>query len=294
MISVDELLDLWAIDMRGRAYSDNTIANRRCVVRFMVKHTGAHPVTVTRREIAAYLARPGVKPASRRVYLVTARSLFRFMVDEGFRDDDPTEKMPAVKVPRRRPRPFTRGQIEALLESGAYARTRAMILLGYYQGFRVSSIARVHGHDIDLEAGTIRTVAKGQRSYVFPLHPVVRALALTMPRDDWWFPSTARPGPIRSGTVSDLIADARRRAGINDPSLTAHSLRHSFGTHLIDSGTDVRVIQQLMGHESLSTTQIYTEVSDVLAREGILNLDPISIPKHSGRSAAGRRSPKAA
>ncbi len=294
MISVDELLDLWSIDMRGRAYSDNTIANRRTVVRYMVKHTGAHPATVTRRELAAYLARPGVKPASRRVYLVTARSLFRWMVDEGFRDDDPTEKMPAVKVPRRRPRPFTRGQIEALLESGAYARTRAMILLGYYQGFRRSSIARVHGHDIDFEAGTIRTVAKGQRSYVFPLHPVVRDLALTMPRDDWWFPSTVRPGPVRPGTVSDLIADARRRAGINDPSLTAHSLRHSFGTHLIDSGTDVRVIQQLMGHESLSTTQIYTEVSDVLAREGIKNLESITIPKHSGRSAAGRRSPKVA
>lgn len=290
-LDAEDILNLWLLDMRGRAHSETTIANRRTQLRFLHRYTGTPPHELTRRELVAFLARPGISPASRRIYLVTARSFYTFLVDDGLRGDNPTDRLPAVKVPRRRPRPFSRDQIELLLSSGAYARTRAMIALGYFQGFRVASIAAVHGHDIDLDGGTIRTIAKGHRDLVFPLHPVIAALAESMPRDDWWFPSPMRPGPIRSASVTDLIADARDRAGIKDPNLTAHSLRHSFGTHLMEDGTDVRVIQTLMGHESLSTTQIYTEVSNVLARDGILNLSPIALPARSGRS---RRSPEVA
>jgi site-specific recombinase XerD len=86
--------------------------------------------------------------------------------------------------------------------------------------------------------------------------------------------------------VSDLISDAKHRAGIADPDLTAHSLRHSFGTHLVDQGVDIRVVQELMMHDSLSSTQIYTGVNAQLKREGLSHLPAMAVPAHSGRAIA--------
>lgn len=285
-MTTDEAIDLFSLEMRGRAYSETTIRNRAQVLRQMEAFGGVPLLDFERRHIVAFIARRNVAPASRRIYQVTARVFFEWAHLEGIRDDNPADKLLAVKVPRKQPRPFSREQIEQLLAGGSYRRTRAMILVGYYQGFRVSSIAKVHGRDVDLDEGTIRTVAKGQRSYVFPLHPVIRALAADMPRDDWWFPSPARAGHIRGATVTDAIRDAKLRAGIYDPNLTAHSLRHSFATHLLEAGTDIRVIQALMGHESLSTTEIYTRVNTKLSREGIANLEPVRVPARSGRRTA--------
>lgn len=285
-ISTSYALELFALDQRGRAYSESTIQSRHSVLRQMENEIGKPLLDFTRRDIVAFIARPGIAQSTRRIYQVTCRAFYEFAHFEELRADNPAEKLPPVKVPRRQPRPFSREQIERMLSSGAYRRTRAMIILGYYQGFRVGSIARVHGRDIDIEGGTIRTIAKGHRDQRFPLHPIVAALAAQMPADDWWFPSLILDGPIRSGTVSDAIRDAKRRAGIKDPQLTPHSLRHSFATHLLEEGADIRVIQALMGHESLSTTEIYTRVNDKLAREGIAHLHPIAIPVRSGRRSS--------
>lgn len=162
-----------------------------------------------------------------------------------------------------------------------------MMLLGYYQGFRVSSIAAVHGQDIDLHAGRIRTVGKGGKVRSVPLHPMIAELAETMPRDDWWFPArNGRTGHIQPSSVTNLITKAKKRAGITDPELTPHSLRHAFGTDLVEADVDIRVVQELMMHESLATTQIYTRVSERKQREGIHALVARDIPQHSGRQTS--------
>ncbi len=159
-----------------------------------------------------------------------------------------------------------------------------MILIGYYQGFRVSQIARVRGDHIDLESMTVYTLGKGGKERVLPLHPVIAELAKTMPRVGWWFPARdGRDAPIKGHSVTYLISTAIRRAGILDPTLTPHSLRHSFGTDLVEAGVDIRVVQELMMHSSLETTQIYTRVSEQRKRSGILNLAPIPLPRRSGR-----------
>jgi integrase/recombinase XerD len=188
-------------------------------------------------------------------------------------------------VPRARPRPFTVEQIQRMLTGGAYGRTRAMILLGFYQGFRVSQIARVRGEDIDLVDMTIQTVGKGSKVATLPLHPVVAELARLMPRRGWWFPARGgREGHVRPSSVSDLVKDAKVRAGITDPRLTAHSLRHAFGTELAEHGVDIRVIQELMMHADLSTTQIYTGVSEGRKAAGVASLPSGAVPQRSGRS----------
>lgn len=284
---VDDALELFELHQRARGYSENTIRNRRAIIESFDRSCG-HTLTATTRDAIAFLARRGIKPSTRRVYHVSLAAFFRFLVSSGYRADDPTAEIPAPRAPRGRPRPFTREQIDALIDSGAYRRTRAMILLGYYQGFRVSTIAAVHGRDIDLRSLLIRVRVKGGKERVSPLHPVIADLARTMPRDDWWFPARkGKDGHIDGRGVTDLVRRARIRAGIRDDTLTAHSLRHSFGTHLIEDGVDVRVIQELMHHESLATTQIYTGVSDRLTRAGIQVLPAREIPAHSQRRQSG-------
>ena len=214
-------------------------------------------------------------------------AFYTFLHEEGLRADNPSQRLAPISAPKGEPRPFTREQIDAMLNGGAYRKTRAMILVGYYQGFRVSSIARVRGHDIDLDGNTIRTLGKGSKDGLLPLHPVIAELARTMPTDDWWFPARKNPSrPMSSSSVTNLITLAKKRAGILDPRLTPHSLRHAFGTDLVEAGTDIRVVQELMMHESLATTQIYTGVSSRRKREGILTLETRVVPTHSGRLAA--------
>ncbi|BAU32443.1 tyrosine-type recombinase/integrase [Microcella alkaliphila] len=280
-----DLLQQFAAVQRAQGLAANTIRNRHSIIRGLIRATGKQLPDITVTDLRLRLGRDGISAGTRRTERAAFAAVFAHLVEEGLRDDDPTLRLAKVRAPRGTPRPFTREQIDLMLRSGAYRRTRAMILLGYFQGFRVASIAATHGADVDFTSGTIRTVAKGSKALVFPLHPVVRTLAATMPADGWWFPARGgREGHVRPGSVTDAVRDAKVRAGITDPRLTAHSLRHSFGTDLVDAGVDIRVIAELMGHESVATTQIYTQVSADRRREGIHALEGVPLPQRSGRS----------
>lgn len=279
-----DVLSSFAAHQRSQGLAALTIQNRDSILRGIHRRLGASLLVVSTAQLRDHIGREGIAIGTRRTERAALAAFYAFAVDEGYREDNPTARLSKVRAPRGTPRPFTREQIERMLTSGAYWRTRVMILLGYYQGFRVSSIARVHGRDIDLASGTIRTVAKGSKSLTLPLHPVIAEIAKSMPTDDYWFPARGgRTGHIRAGSVSDAVRDAKARAGILDPKLTAHSLRHAFGTDLVDAGVDIRVIADLMGHESVATTQIYTGVSAERRRDGLGRLDAIDVPRHSGR-----------
>jgi integrase/recombinase XerD len=272
---------------RAKGLADTTIRNRNSILRSLERSSGKSYLTVGLPDLRRQIGREGIAAGSRRTERSAIVAFFQFLKEDGYRDDDPSVKLASVSAPKGTPRPFTMEQIDAMLEGGAYRKTRAMILLGYYQGFRVSSIARVHGGDIDALSNTIRTIGKGGKDRTLPLHPVIAELAATMPKDDWWFPARGeRGGHMRSASVTNLITLAKKRAGITDPNLTPHSLRHSFGTDLVDSGVDIRVVQELMMHESLATTQIYTGVSARRKQEGIVTLLPRKVAAHSGRKTA--------
>ena len=280
-------LTTFAAYQRGKGLADTTVRNRDSILRTLERRSGKPLPALDIHDLRAHLGRVGVAAGTRRTERGAMVALYTFLQEEGLRADNPTVRLPPVTAPKGEPRPFSRGQIDAMLGSGAYRRTRAMILLGYYQGFRVSSIARVHGDDIDLPNSTIRTVGKGGKDRTLPLHPVIAGLSETMPKHDWWFPARGgRTGHVIGASVTNLITLAKHRAGILDPHLTPHSLRHSFGTDLVEEGVDIRVVQELMMHESLATTQIYTGVSERRKREGILMLPVRELSEHSGRIAA--------
>ncbi|MFN4000854.1 tyrosine-type recombinase/integrase [Microcella sp.] len=289
----DDVLQQFAAYQRSTGLAATTIRNRHSILSHLQHCSGRPLLELTTADLRAHIGRETrqdgkpLKLGTRRTERNAIIAFYTYAIDDGLIDHDPSRRLDRISAPRGKARPFTREQIDAMLTSGAYHRTRVMILLGYYQGFRVSSIARVHGHDIDLLSGTIRSTVKGSKPLVFPLHPVIAAIAQIMPKDDYWFPARGgRTGPIHSGSVTDAIHDAKLRAGIYDEQLTAHSLRHSFGTDLVDAGVDIRVIAELMGHESVATTQIYTAVSAERKRAGIHALEQGEVPTASGRSRA--------
>lgn len=280
-------LEMFIDYQRAQNLAVTTIRNRRSILTTFARKTGML-VDCDVFTLRRYIGRDEpVSAGTRRTERGALIAFYTFMHEEGLRDDNPATKLPVVRVPKGQPRPFSAEQIDAMLEGGAYTKTRAMILLGYYQGFRVSSIARVHGHDIDRAGMTIGTVVKGGKVRRLPLHEVIAELSLTMPTDGYWFPARdGSGGHVRPSSVTDLITKAKKRAGILDEKLTPHSLRHAFGTDLVEQGVDIRVVQELLVHEHLSTTQIYTQVSERRKQDGIRTLAPRTVPEHSGRGAA--------
>ena len=266
----DAILDAFAVYQRSQRIAKTTIKNRAALLRGVSSRLGLSLLDATTFELRRDLAREGVEPGTLRTVRGALQAFYRFAVEDGYLAADPSAALKPVRVPKARARPFSLEQIEAMVASGARRRTQVMILVGYYQGFRVSQIARVRGDDIDHLSRRIRTVTKGGKVRWFPLRAEVAELALEMPRVGWWFP--ARDGsdaPVRGQSVTELITAAKRRAGITDPKLTPHSLRHSHGTELGEAGVDLRVIQELMGHESVQSSEIYTGVSERRKRSGL-------------------------
>jgi integrase/recombinase XerD len=162
-----------------------------------------------------------------------------------------------------------------------------MILLGYLHGLRAHEIAKVHSGDFDVEAGILTVVGKGGVERLLPIHAALALEIPSMPAHGYWFPARGgREGHIHWKAVSDLMTKAKRRAGITEKRKTGHSLRHAFGTQLVRSGADLRTTQELMGHASLATTQIYIEVDRDRMTAAAAALPMPVIPIHSGRRRA--------
>ncbi|WP_281282084.1 tyrosine-type recombinase/integrase [Rarobacter faecitabidus] len=178
--------------------------------------------------------------------------------------------VPRPRVPRREPRPVDTKHIETLLASDIHLDTKTKILLMAYAGWRVSEVARAHGKQFDLIANRFTLKGKGAVEVTLPLHPILAEEARLRPRRGLWFPSPVDPHrSVRGDSVSTLIANAFARCGID---ATAHQLRHWFASELLARGVDVRVVQVLMRHASLATTQVYTAVPDEMRRAAISKL----------------------
>lgn len=279
-----DLLDAFADYQRAGNKAKRTIKTRASILRSFARRQATTLLDATVFHLRRDIGRDGIAASTRASIRGVFAVFYSFLHAEGLRADNPALRLPVVKVPPHRPRPYTQEQIDRLLSTGAYRRTRAMILLSAYQGLRASEVAAMHSRDVDLESGTLKVLGKGGRTDYLPLHPVVRELAPTM-GSGWWFPARGgRDGHILGGSVSDLLTDARRRAGIEDENLTGHSLRHAFGTELVRRGANIRAVQELMRHSSLQTTQRYTQVLDEDRRDALSVLPSRHIPKRSGRA----------
>ncbi|MEZ5216879.1 MAG: site-specific tyrosine recombinase XerD [Ilumatobacteraceae bacterium] len=289
---VEEYLT-WLTVERGR--SVHTIAAyRRDLVRYCgwLTARGLDLDSVRSADIVEFqrdLERSGGAPSSRARALAALRQLHRFASEEGWRADDPAADVEAVSVPAGLPKPWSEAEVGRLLDSIVGVdpidlRDRAMCELLYATGVRVSELCGLDLADLDLESSLVRVFGKGAKERIVPfggaahaalerwLTPGARGALGTSARqrrDDDEAVFVGRRGRrIGRQHVWLVLRDRAERAGLDSADLSPHVLRHSCATHLLDHGADIRVVQELLGHASIATTQRYTLVSqEQLARE---------------------------
>lgn len=246
---------------RSWGAADSTIRMRDCVLSRVLAETDCSPAG-----LAAWLA-DYESPWTRSAYYATLRSFFGWAAAAGHLEADPTRALRRPRPPKSVPRPLTAEQLRQLIET-ASGRTRGYILLGFYAGLRAHEVAKMRGEDIYEDVIYVRGKG-GQEAYV-PTHPELWKYAQGMPRAGYWFPSPSRAGkPVTPGAVSVAVSGLMRRVGIAG---SHHRLRHTYGTNLLRAGASLRVVQELMRHESVTSTQIYTAVNDEDRTSAILRL----------------------
>ncbi len=216
-------------------------------------------------------------------HMATLRSFYRFLASEAKIEIDPTERLTPPKQWQNIPKFLNREQIEGLLRAPDPAkatgiRDRAMIELLYATGLRVSELCAVRVADLQSEAGVLRTTGKGNKQRITPVGKSALACVriyleqvrgkLLAGRPSPYLFVTARGGRLTRQAFWKLLAAHGRKAGIFH-NLTPHVIRHSFATHLLEGGADLRSVQTMLGHADISTTQIYTHVMRSRLRQTI-------------------------
>jgi len=230
------------------------------------------PVTV--RAHLAHLHSRGLQPRSVARALAALRTYFRFLVTEGALEASPADAVPHPHDVQRTPEIADRYAIEELLEgfpdTPAGRRDRAAMELLYAAGLRVGELVALDLGDVQLQQRVVRVRGKGRKERLVPFgRPAASAIGAYLPeRAHWRRGVTDEEDPLfvnqRGGRLSDrsirrqLDLAVRRTANLNH--LHPHALRHAFATHLLEAGMDLRAIQELLGHSSLATTQVYTKV----------------------------------
>lgn len=231
----------------------------------------------------AWRSRNGYSPRSNARLLSALRAFFAHRVRAGARADDPTALLDPPKLPRSLPKALGESQIDALLAAPDVAsplglRDRAMLELMYACGLRVSELVNLPATAVNLRQGVLRVTGKGSKERLVPLgeeaqHWLERYLATARPQLAGkralapLFLNTNGEAPTRQ-QFWQLVKRHASVAGIDPARISPHGLRHSFATHLLNHGADLRALQMLLGHSSLSTTQIYT----LVAREQLKQL----------------------
>jgi integrase/recombinase XerD len=221
-------------------------------------------------------------------HLAALRNFFRYLLAEGRMDVDPTTILRSPRQSRTLPNYLSGNEIERLLESPDLSkqtgiRDRAMLEVLYATGVRVSELCLAELSDVNLELGVLRVSGKGGKQRLVPIgRPALSALrvyletarpGLLKGRASRYLFVTARGGPMTRQAFWKLLARYGRKAGLRRR-LTPHVIRHSFATHLLERGADLRSVQTLLGHADISTTQIYTHVVRSRLRQAVDRFHP--------------------
>lgn len=281
------LLQEWMLWQLAARRSEVTVSERVRVIAQFSDETPNGAAWAQPIDIVRWMAKHSEWSASTSAtYHSYLRSWYNWLAVMDYRSDNPMVKIAAPAYPERVPRPVSDDDLIRMLTTPMHHRTRVMIMLAALAGLRVSEIARVRGEDLDVKAPRMHVIGKGGKRAWLPLHPLLVDAALTMPQRGWWFPANKRrPGDhVHGKSVSDIIGNAMRRAHAKG---TPHSLRHWYGTTLLDDGADLRVVQELLRHRSVATTQIYTKVADERRDEAISRLDPFRAAAERVRPLSG-------
>jgi integrase/recombinase XerC len=249
--------------------------------------------TLAVRSYLAALHRAKLSNRSISRHLSTLRSFFRWACREGHLAASPAKGLPSPRVPKTLPRALTLPDTERLLDAGGEEtlvpeRERALFELLYATGLRVSEAAGLDLEDVDFSSRLVRVTGKGRRERIVPFGEAAEDALRS------WLPSRAalrhrsrgrehgadeplfvhaRGGRLTSRSMARLLKRRLRAAGLPEE-ISPHALRHTFATHLLQAGADLRAIQELLGHASLSTTQKYTHLDAARLREVYRNAHP--------------------
>jgi integrase/recombinase XerD len=278
-----------------RGLAPNTLSSYRRDLDRYVRYLAAAGISgladVAEGDVAGFLAamrrgdedHPPLRPSSAARAVVAVRGLHRFALREGMVRTDPAAAIRPPAPPRRLPKALSVDDVAALLEAAGVEdspkalRDRALLELLYGTGARISEAVGLAVDDVDLVAGTVRLRGKGGKERLVPLGQFAReavegylvrarpALAAAG-RGTPVMLLNARGGPLSRQSAWAVLRVTAERAGLA-ADISPHTLRHSFATHLLDGGADVRVVQELLGHSSVTTTQIYTLVTVDRLRE---------------------------
>jgi integrase/recombinase XerD len=271
-----------------RGLSPNTLSAYRADLTALERFLDARKTEITaakRADLLSFMAariEAGARPRSTARQLSSFRRFYRQLVREGAVREDPTALIDMPKVGRSLPRSLTEEEVEALLAAPSVGdplghRDRTMLEVLYATGLRVSELVSLKLSSVNLSQGVLRIVGKGDRERLIPLGEEAvqwvqqflqgpRVEILLERQTDYLFP-TRRGDRMTRQAFWHIIKRHARSAGVQKD-LSPHTLRHAFATHLLNHGADLRVVQMLLGHSDLSTTQIYTHV----ARERLKDL----------------------
>ena len=290
---IDTFLD--AIWME-KGLSENTLSSYRRDLSQFAERLNAHKLTLLkcqRRDVQKYLGwriNEKLRASSTSRMLSCLRGFYRYLLREELIKENPVHLIESPKRGRSLPKTLTEADVESLLEAPdindpVQYRDRAMLELLYATGLRDSELVALQLHEINLNQGVIRVMGKGGKERLVPIGEEAISWLKSYFRD-------ARP-ILLNDTVSDVAFPSRRAqqmtrqtfwhrikrhalvAGIDKP-LSPHVLRHAFATHLLNHGADLRVVQMLLGHSDLSTTQIYTHVLDARLKSLVFDAHPLA------------------
>ena len=276
-----------------RGMQENTVENYlRDVRKLKDFHGGDDPAGVeesTMKDFLVMLEETGLSARSQARILSALKSFFRYLILEGKQERDPTALIEGPKIGRKLPEVLDlEAEIEAMmgkldLSRPEGRRNRAMIEVLYSCGLRVSELVNLKLTDLDRREGFLRIIGKGDKERLVPIGshalkeidnymPDRNSLDIKPGHGDYMF-LNRRGRKLSREMVFMIIRDLAREAGIQK-TVSPHTLRHSFATHLVEGGADLRAVQEMLGHESITTTEIYTHLDRDYIRSEIISHHP--------------------
>ena len=274
-------------------------AYRRDLAQFAA-FIGSSPATAETDTLERYIAQlraDGLAPATVARRIAALRSFYRHLLLLGTRDDNPAAELSPPRRPRKLPRTLSPGEAERLIEAAAGTMPRALrdsaiVELLYGAGLRVSELTGLDRGSVDLDARLLRCTGKGGKERIVPIgRKATDALRRYQSRGRPYLDRRHRPelflnakgGPLTRAGVFLILRKVAAKAGLDPERVHPHLLRHSFATHLLEGGADLRSVQEMLGHADLATTELYTHVSDRRRRELYFQAHP-----HAKRRVSNR------
>jgi integrase/recombinase XerD len=248
-------------------------------------------------DIEAYFAALGARglsPATASRRRAAVRQFYRFVLGEGWRTDDPSRRVDAPKRGRPLPKVLSRDEVDRII-AAASARDGAqglrigcVVELIYASGLRISELTALPLAALARDPAYLMVTGKGGKDRLAPLNDAARTAVKAylevrktfLPKGDlanpWLFPSRGKAGRMTPRRFAQLLDEAAADAGIDPARVSPHVLRHAFATHLLEGGADLRVVQKLLGHADIATTQIYTHVAGDRLAQVVASKHPLS------------------